>query len=386
MKANIRLARLWDVPIGLNHSWFLVLALVTWSLAAGFFPLAVPGLATGLYWLLGLLTSLLFFASVLAHELGHTYLAQRNGVPVRAITLFFFGGVAEITREPKSAGEEFRIAIAGPLVSVGLSAFFGAIYLLTQDNPLLATSSLWLARINLILAAFNMIPGFPLDGGRVLRALVWRLMDDGYRATRLASRIGQLVAAGFIGVGVFTALTGGLFNGLWLAFIGLFLNSAATGSRQQAEMRRVLSGITAGQLASRSTPRVLGRTPLAQLVDPFALSQGQRVFLVEDYDNVRGMFTLSDVAQVPASSWTFTTAQEIMIPRERLSSVRLDEPVTAALELMEEQGVAQVPVVESDAIVGVLSREQVLNYVRFQTDLLARTRTRDPQPALPNKA
>ena len=234
MKASVRLGRIWNIPIGLSTSWFFIFALVTWSLATGVFPATIPGLDAGVYWLLGLVTSVLFFSSVLAHELGHAFFALRNSVPVRAITLFFFGGVAEITREPKNAGAEFRIAIAGPLVSLMLAALFGGLTVLGQGLPIVEGPALWLARINLMLALFNMIPGFPLDGGRVLRAIVWHFSGDEFRATKLATGAGQLVAFGFIGVGIFNALTGDFANGLWFAFIGLFLNSAAAGSRQQA--------------------------------------------------------------------------------------------------------------------------------------------------------
>ena len=167
MKASVRLGRIWNIPIGLSTSWFFIFALVTWSLATGVFPATIPGLDAGVYWLLGLVTSVLFFSSVLAHELGHAFFALRNSVPVRAITLFFFGGVAEITREPKNAGAEFRIAIAGPLVSLMLAALFGGLTVLGQGLPIVEGPALWLARINLMLALFNMIPGFPRKGDKV---------------------------------------------------------------------------------------------------------------------------------------------------------------------------------------------------------------------------
>ena len=172
MDASIKLGRIWNIPIGLHPSWFIIFALLTWSLATGYFPREFGGLSTAAHVLLGLVTTLLFFASVLAHELGHSFIALRNRIPVTRITLFIFGGVAQIAEEPKSPGAEFRIAIAGPLVSLSLAGLFGITYLLDQRIPYLAAPSAYLLRINLILALFNLIPGFPLDGGRVLRAIV----------------------------------------------------------------------------------------------------------------------------------------------------------------------------------------------------------------------
>jgi Zn-dependent protease len=371
MKANVKLGRIWDIPIGVNNSWFLIFGLATWSLAMGFFPMAFPGLATAAYWLLGLVTSLLFFGSVLAHELGHAYLARRNGVPVRAITLFFFGGVAEITREPRTAGAEFRIAIAGPLVSVALAILFGLVYLLGQGNAFVSGPALWLARINLILAAFNMLPGFPLDGGRVLRAVVWQVTGSQMRATHLASRIGQLVAFGFIGFGIFSALTGDLFNGLWLVFLGFFLNSAAGGSWQQARMQQALEGVTAGQQMSRTVLRVPGWVTVGDSLDPQVLGQGHRAFLVQDFERLRGMFTLTDVRRVPRSRWLETKTEQIMVPLDRLVVVQPETEVTAALQLMQEHNIRQVPVmdVQRSEALGLLTQDAIITYLRAQSEL-----------------
>ena len=195
-----------------------------------------------MYWILGALTSILFFGSVLVHELAHALVALRNKLPVRAINLFLFGGVAELTQEPRSAGAEFRIAIAGPVASLGLAALFGAVYLLDQHIPLLAAPSIWLARINLLLAVFNMIPGFPLDGGRILRAVIWWKTGNLRRATQLASISGQVIAFGFIVVGIFISFNGNFFNGLWLIFIGWFLQNAAASSLTQSNMQETLNG------------------------------------------------------------------------------------------------------------------------------------------------
>ena len=369
MNASIKLGRVWGIPIGLHFSWFLIFGLVTWSLAVGYFPEEYPSLATPAYWILGALTSILFFGSVLVHELAHALVALRNKLPVRAINLFIFGGVAELTQEPRSAGAEFRIAIAGPLSSLGLAALFGGLYLLDQQIPLLAAPSIWLARINLLLALFNLIPGFPLDGGRVLRAAIWWKTDDLRKATQAASVSGQLVAFGFMATGIFIAANGNFFNGLWFIFIGWFLQNAAASSLAQTHMQDSLRGITAAQAMHSEYPRVSGLTPISQLVEESILKNGQRSFLVDEGGQVQGMLTLSDIRAIPERKWGFITTQQIMKPLERLVRVEPTTELTAALQLMEEAKVSQLPVIEDNRVLGLLSRDSIFNYLRVRAEL-----------------
>jgi Zn-dependent protease/CBS domain-containing protein len=383
MKANVRLGRIWNIPIGLNSSWFLIFALSTWSLAMGFFPAAIADLPAGVYWLLGALTSVLFFGSVLAHELGHAFLALRNSVPVRAITLFFFGGVAEITREPRSAGAEFRIAIAGPLVSIALAALFGLVGLLAQAVPEIAAPAQWLARINLILALFNMLPAFPLDGGRVLRAALWRFTGSELRATTQAARVGQLFAWGMVGFGVLTALTGNLINGIWLAILGLFINGAAVGSRQQASVQQALAGVTAGQLMSRTILRVPSWVTAGDLLTPSTLSQGHRVFLVEDFGELRGLLSLSDVAQRSPNQWRTAKVDQLLTPWDDMVTVQPDADGADVLRLLAERQLGQVLVIEPGArqVLGVVGPEQIQNYLRLHAELGGQRGQVSSQPA-----
>lgn len=369
MEADVKLGRILGIPIGLHVSWFLIFGLVTWSLALGYFPPEYPNLPTVAYWVLGAVTSLLFFGSVLVHELGHSVIALRNQIPVRRITLFIFGGVAQIGQEPPSPGAEFRIAIAGPLASLGLAIGFGGLWLLARAIPYLAALSVWLARINLILAVFNMVPGFPLDGGRVLRAVVWHITGSFQRATQMATFTGQLTAFGFMGLGVFMMVGGNFFNGLWLAFIGWFLQNAAAASYAQSNLQQSLRGVTVGQVMSRDCPLVPGRLPLTQLIEEKVLTGGQRCFFVTEGSWLRGMLTLTDVAKVPRTSWSQITIDQIMIPRERLIQVDPGTELLAALRTMDDANVNQMPVVDGDQIVGMLSREQVLHYIRARAEL-----------------
>jgi Zn-dependent protease/CBS domain-containing protein len=369
MQASVKLGRIWGIPIGLHSSWFLIFGLVTWSMAQGFYPNEFPSLPARAYWILGGLTSLLFFASVLLHELGHAYSAIRNNIPVNSITLFMFGGVAQIARQPESPGAEFVIAIAGPLTSLALAGLFGALWLADRSMAMLAAPSLWLARINFALAAFNMIPGFPLDGGRILRAIVWAITGSYHRATQVASFTGQLAAFGFIGVGVFTIFGGNFFNGIWLAFIGWFMQNAAAAAYQQVNLQKSLIGVTVSQVMTADCARIPSSLLLQQLVEEHILTGGQRCFFVEDGDQFRGMLTLADVTGTPRAQWGQVTAAQVMQPVEQLARVDPDAELLAALQKMDDREVNQVPVVDGNLLLGMISREQVLRYVRLRADL-----------------
>lgn len=369
MDASVKLGHIWGIPIGLHSSWFLIFIFLTWSLATGYFPQEYPALGGLSHWGLGLVTSLLFFASVLAHELGHAWVALRNGIPVKRITLFIFGGVAQIAQEPKSPGAEFRVAIAGPLVSLALAVIFAGTWLVDQAVPFLAAPSEYLMRINAMLALFNLVPGFPLDGGRMLRAVVWKLNGSFTRATRVAAFAGQLVAFGFIAWGVFTIFQGQFLNGLWLAFIGWFLQNAAASSYAQVNLQSSLAGVKVSQVMARDCARVPSLVPLSQLVDERVLTGGGRCFFVADNGRLQGMLTLRDIAAVPQPKWRFTTTGQAMRPYSRLAQVGPDTALLSALQTMDNADVAQVPVIQNDELVGVLSRDQVVHYLRTRAEL-----------------
>ncbi len=369
MDASVRLGRIWGIPIGLHSSWFLIFALLTFSLATGYFPTEYPVFSTLAHIFLGLITSLLFFGSVLAHELGHSFLAIRNKIPVKGINLFIFGGIAQIGEEPRSPGAEFRIAIAGPLTSLGLALIFAAFWIADRGIEYLAAPSLYLMRINFLLAAFNMIPGFPLDGGRVLRALVWWLTNDLRRANQVATFTGQLVAFGFIGFGVFWIFTGQLFNGLWLIFIGWFLQSAASSTRAQSNLQHTLRGITVDQVMSCDCDQVSNLSSLNQIVEEKILTSGKRCFFVTIDGKLQGMLTLRDISKVPQQKWRYTTSEQAMVTLNRLISVEPDTELLTALRRMDSENIAQVPVLVDGELVGVLSREQIVSYLRSRAEV-----------------
>lgn len=371
MKTNVSLLKIWGIPIGLNASWFLIFGLLSFSLASGLFPLNLPGLPGPTYWVLGAVTCLFFFSSVLAHELGHAFVALREGIPVRRIVLFIFGGVAEITQEPRTAGAEFRIAAAGPLVSLALAGLFGAVSLLQPLLPALAEAASWLARTNLLLAIFNLIPGYPLDGGRIFRSLVWRISGSAHRATTIAATGGQIVAYGFIAFGIFSVFTGGAINGLWLGFIGWFLLNAATSSVAQANLMQMLRGVTVYQVMSRQLPHVPSKLSIRRLVDEYVLQNGQERFAVADDGEILGLLSVQDLAKIEPHRWPFMTVSQAMAPFERLAHISPWTEIAEALHLIEARDALFAPVISQGQVIGTLSREDVQNYIRLRTALRA---------------
>jgi Zn-dependent protease len=369
MNTNIKLGRIWGIPIGLNVSWFLIFLLITFSLSTGYFPSQYPDLGRFGTFLLGLLTTLLFFVSVLSHELGHAYLAIRSGIPVKGITLFIFGGVAEITKEPKSPGEEFRIAIAGPLVSLALSGMFGVLYLVEENVPYLAASAFYLMRINLLLAIFNMVPGFPLDGGRVLRSLIWKITGSYERSTRLASISGRVVAFTFIGFGIFQIFTSQVINGIWLVMIGWFLQNAASSAQTQVMIQKALTGVTVSQAMQRDVIRIPALTPISYLVEGYVLNQNHSSFLVEEDNQVSGILTLQDIMQVPKAHWRYTTAKQVMVPIARTLQMKADAELLYALETFNNERATHISVIEQNNLIGILSRDQLTQYLHLRMEL-----------------
>ncbi|MCL6431852.1 MAG: site-2 protease family protein [Anaerolineae bacterium] len=361
------LGRFFGIPVRLHVSWLLVLVLVTTSLAGGYFPEHYPRWSPLVHWTLGLAASLLFFASVLLHELAHSVVARARGLPVHDIVLFIFGGVSQIAEEPESPGTELLMAIVGPLSSIALSIVLGILWLLTHrlSQPL-GGLFLYLGGVNLSLGLFNLLPGFPLDGGRVLRALLWWQSKNMEWATRWASRVGQVIAYGFILLGVWRALTGSLASGLWIAFIGWFLDNAAQSSYRQTAVRMLLAGHTVAQVMTRGCEGIPPDTTLQEVVDRYILSYGRRCLPVIDGGRLLGLVTVHNVQRFPAAEWSMRTAREAMVPREALRSTTPGRPLVAALQEMAQDGVNQLPVLEGEQMVGLLTRENITTFLQLK--------------------
>ncbi len=371
MRGSLSLGRILGIPIRLHASWFLIAALITWSLAAGYFPQTNPGWNSLTYLIVGAVASLLFFASVLLHELGHSVLALREGVPVKSITLFIFGGVAQIGREPPTAGAEFRIAIAGPLTSLGLAAIFGGLGAVLTEYAVVAAPLAYLGRINLLLAAFNMIPGFPLDGGRVLRAALWQFGGGYQNATRWAARTGQVIAFGFIGLGVVQFFLGGTTNGLWLAFIGWYLNNAARASYQQVALQDMLTGLKARNVMIEQCAPVASDLQLDRLVEDHVLNGDQRCFFVTDSDDPQGVITLEDVKGVSRTQRGAAHGRSSDDSADSAFAADAEDDVWGLVQRMNEDGVGTVPILEDGRLLGVITLEHLWNQIRLRGELAA---------------
>jgi Zn-dependent protease len=354
------------IPVGINYTWFIVFVLVTLSLATGYFPSRYPDWSGAGYLGIGLLTSVLFFASVLLHELAHSVVALAWGIPVKSITLFIFGGVANIGREPDRPLAEFLVAIAGPISSLLLALSFGIAWWVGQAValPYLAGLGLYLGGINLSLALFNMLPGFPLDGGRVFRSAVWAWTGDMNRATRWAAASGRVIAVLMIVAGGIMILTGNWSGGLWLAFIGWFLESAASQSIQQAGVREALQGYTAGDFASFACQAVDSNVPVDWVVRDYVLPNGQDCFVITEDQKAKGLATLVQIQQVPRNRWGWTPMRQIMTPLSTLQPVMAGEAAYSVLERMMAEGQNLLPVVEGDRLLGLVRRDSLLRFAQ----------------------
>ena len=361
---TIPIGRVLGIPIDLDYSWFLIAALITWMLAVSYYPVELKGGTSVEYWLMGAVTAVLFFVSIVVHELAHSWVALRYKIPVRRITLFIFGGVSQIAGEPPSASAEFLIAVVGPLTSFALAALFYFLEpLLVNIMPALAVAK-YLALINGILGLFNLVPGFPLDGGRVFRAIVWGVNKNFRRATLIAASTGRFIGFLFISWGVWQALRGSVANGIWIAFIGWFLESAAVAQIQQQMVQGLLVGHKVSEVMGDSCTHVPGDTPLQKLIDQEVLAHGRRCFLVDRGDRVVGLLTLHDVKAIPRASWTITTAAQAMIPLEKLGTIDPKAELWTAMEKMSRDGINEIPVMLGDNLVGMLSTSDIVKYLQ----------------------
>ncbi len=367
-RSVISLGKILGIPIGLDYSWFLIFALLTWSLATSYYPAEFSNWPAAQYWLVAALTVILMFGSVLLHELGHSVVALRYKIPVRNITLLIFGGVAQLGAEPPSAVAEFWIAIAGPLTSFALALIFGLLQrLVGAIAPLFALAE-YLSYINGSLALFNLIPGFPLDGGRVFRAIVWGVTHNLRKATFIAASLGRIIAYGFIGVGALQVFNGNFGNGLWIAFIGWFLENAASSQINQQTIHDLLAGHHVADAMRLDYAAILPSASLEQLINQHILGNGQRSLVVKQAEQVLGLVTLHNVKTIPAEDRLTTTASQVMIPVEKMKWIGPDAELAEALGEMDRDGVNQLPVLVGNQIRSVLGRDDVISFLKTMSE------------------
>jgi Zn-dependent protease/CBS domain-containing protein len=368
-----KVGRLAGIDLAIHPSWLVIAFLVTYSLAEFQFPAQFPGWGSTAYWVVAVATALLFFASVLAHEFSHALVARRFGLKVEGITLFIFGGATSIDEDSRTPREEAWIALAGPVTSLLIGAVLLGVDLLV-GQPQVAALLGWLGFINVLLGLFNLIPGFPMDGGRVLRAILWRVRGDRLVATRNAALVGRAFAYLLIGLGVFMALRpgGSIFSGLWLALIGWFLSNAAEATVAQAGVERSLRGVRVRDAMDDSPPSVSPNEPIAELVQERMLRGEDRSFLVRHDDGgLAGMVTLGDVRRLPRDDWPAARVTDIMTRYADLATIGPDAPLVDALRLIQEKEIGQLPVVEGDgrSPIGIVTRRGILRLIEARMKL-----------------
>lgn len=373
VRASIRLGSIRGIEIGIHYSWFFIAILISWSLAEGFFPRFFENWSEVQYWTAGIVSALLLFASVLVHELAHSFVAQWKGIPVKSITLFLFGGVSNITGRADRASTEFLVAAVGPLTSAVLGVVFLLLWLVVGPDEVSDASPvqgvlLYLANINLLLAAFNLVPGFPLDGGRVLRSTVWGVTGDEQKATKVATWSGQVVGWLMIGYGLFLFLsTGELLGGLWLAFIGWFLQGAASSSQMEYEMDKLLGNVEVRQIMEPNPETVTPDLDVNSLLHEHFIQKGKRAMPVMEDDRLIGIVTMTDTQRLGQEDLQRLRVRDIMTTGE-LATARASDPVDNALRQMVERDVNQVIVGTDGHVEGMLSRETIVRYFHMLRD------------------
>ena len=374
MRSNIKLGRIAGIEIGLHFSWFIIAFLIAFSLAAHFHAVR-PSWNDAVVWGVSIGTAILFFITLLLHELAHSLVAKSRGLKVRAITLFALGGVSQIETEATDASSEFWIAIVGPLTSlvIGL-VLLGIVRGLGwtpghEPSSPLAAVLLWLGYINVLLAVFNMIPGYPLDGGRVFRAIVWWITKKPEKSTRIAALVGEVVAFLFILYGLVRFFMGGNFGGLWMAFIGWFLLEASRSSYAQVGIMAGLRDHRVADIMESNCTQVEGYLSLRDFVDHYLLHSGSRCFVVEQDHHVAGIVTPNEVRQVNRENWDQTSVQSVMRPLDSLRKVPPDMPAVKALELMSQGNLNQLAVVSNGKLLGIFSRGQILRFLQLHSGM-----------------
>jgi len=376
MKSQIKIGTVFGVELGLHYSWLVIALLITFSLVAQFHA-QNRDWSEPLVWTVAIVTGVLFFACLFAHELSHAVVARARGLPIHKITLFLLGGVAQIEKEASDAKTEFWMAIVGPITSgilgLALLALAWLLGWVPRTSPTTPGTALlvWLGYINLALCAFNMIPGFPLDGGRVLRAVLWWSMGDAERATRAAARVGQAIAVLFIGMGILQFFQGSGLSGLWIAFIGWFLLQAASSTYLQVQTGNLLRGLRVSDVMSADYETVDPDTSLEVFVHDRLLRSGRRCFLVSKDGRLLGLITPKEIREIDPNSWPSRRVGDVMRPADKIHFIPPDLPAVEALETMGREDVHQLPVLSNGRISGIVTRAHILQVLQSRSELAA---------------
>jgi Zn-dependent protease/predicted transcriptional regulator len=371
MKKSLHIGTIFGINININYTWLIMFALVVWTLAIGYFPSVLPGAQVSTYWAMAVISAIFLFASLLMHELSHSIVAIKNKLPIRGITLFIFGGVAHMEKEPETPKVEFEMAIAGPLCSLVLGMLFWVITIVligwNAPGPVIEVTS-YLRFLNIFIAIFNLVPGFPLDGGRIFRAILWHYNRDLKKATRIASDFGKgfaFILMAFGAVNLFMSF----ITGVWFIFIGLFLLEMAETSYRQVEMNKALAGIHVRDIMSRDVITVNADEKLDRLVEDHFFKYRFTSFPVITNDMLVGLLTLHNVKDVPKEKWPSTTVEQAMVSLSDAIIIAPSAESIAALSKMVSNGIGRLIVIEDQKVVGIVSQRDIMRLFEVRIDL-----------------
>ena len=369
---SIRIGKIMGIPIRIHYTLWFVFVLIAWSLAVGYMPHEYPGLGVVTYWTIGVVSAVILFVSILVHELSHSYVAKKNGLPIARITLFFFGGVSEITEEPQDPGLEVRMAAAGPLMSFVIAAVLGVLWYVGELSkasvPIIATLG-YAGLINALLGAFNLLPAFPLDGGRVFRGSIWKHSNNLIQATKTATRVSEGFSLLMMFGGFVLIIFGDFIDGIWIIVLGWFIKSGAETSLKQTLVGQALTGVSVGNIMTKNVLTVPPEITVQRLVSDYFLVYHHGGYPVVKDGQVLGLVTLQCVRNVPRERREYETAQQAMIPCERAVVVKPSTSALDAMQSMAKNKVGRVLVVDDGKLVGITTREDIVKTVQTRHDL-----------------
>ena len=367
MKGGLTIITIKGIEIKLHISWLIIFALVSFTLATGYLPQNFPDLSTYIYWIFGGILALLMLVSVLLHELSHSIVSKSLGVDVKIITLFIFGGVAQLDEEPDTPGKELKIALAGPIMSLFLFAFFLALVYISDFlglSSIVRGGFIYLSSINLILALFNLVPAFPMDGGRVLRAIIWHFKGDLTYATRISSSMGSMFGYFLIFLGIYWAISGNIFNGMWFLFIGWFIKQLSESSYQNMLMSDMFTKIHVKEFMTEDVVKINRSISVEKVVTEFFYKYKYTCFPVVQDEEVKGIIAIDNVKDIERERWSQTPAGEVMTLLEDKFVIGPKCTVKTAMDKIFSNELGRVLVIEDGVLLGIISRTDILNYIR----------------------
>ncbi len=368
---SFKVFRISGIDIRIDYSWFVIFALIAYFFGFSYFPRVLPGISIWLIAIITIISALLFFFSILFHEVSHSITSIRKGIPVKQITLFIFGGIAQIEKEPDTPAKEFQISIAGPAASYFLAIVFGVIWIVSRQIPVIMEPAKYLTIINIALGTFNLLPGFPLDGGRILRSIIWKVSNNFEKATIIASNVGRGIGFAMIAVGIVYIFLGVFFNGIWLIFIGWFLQSAAAQANAQIALEKSIKGIKVKDVITTEIVSVSKDITVRELIDDWFLKYKYGKFPVIDRNNndrYLGIITLNDVKELPREKWDIATVGEIVNTYIEEDKIEMETELYEAVKKINSGNISALVVIKDGKLQGILTKTDIMQFLKIKSE------------------